>query len=147
MTKYRTDIDDYVEIMIHEDMSDKIVPLMDGNISSSDIITISKLWEYMMADKAVCYYHWMLYDPKLNVDDKTNGELNKKKAWDMFPGLAQTIEKKHAEAVSIIISRMSGFELFSVSKTNMAPNYTYKGFKWSVICFGKYYILEAYFPN
>jgi len=147
MEKYRIDIGDYVEAMIIEDMSELIIPIMEGTILTIDIIRVSKLWEDMMSNKALCYYHWMPYDPKLNNKNTDNESIDKKGAWDMFPGLQQKVEKKHADTVTKIISNMSGFALFNTSTADLAANYSFKGFNWSVICFGKYYILEAYFSH
>jgi hypothetical protein len=112
MANYKVEIEDYVDPIIKNDMPDKIMKLMDGNITLDDINEINKYWIEMMAPKTICFYYWMLTDPKLNSSDE---ESNKKKAWEMFPGLA--------------------------------INYDYKTFKWTIICFGKYYILEASFPH
>ena len=49
MEKYRIDISDYVEAMIIEDMSELIIPIMEGTILTIDII------------RAVSYTHLDVY--------------------------------------------------------------------------------------
>jgi len=143
-SNYRIDIEDYVDSIVNHDMSDRLIKIMDGHLSDVDMATIGKYWEEMMMTKAYCCYHWMLNDPKLT---DANEQFNKQRAWDMFPGLAQRIEKKHSAEVSTAVGTRSILELYTVSTNDLASKYTFKSFKWSVICFGQYYILEAYFPH
>jgi len=80
---YKTDISDYIDIIIKNEMEDCLIKIMDGILGIDDIANLNKHW--VMNNKSTCYYYWMIADPKLNSVDE---EVNKKKAWEMFPGLA-----------------------------------------------------------